>query len=129
MVRKTNLYGQKVKHIIMKKALSLALLFFFWFNSTDLAAQNMNNEELGKIIYVVADSLRGNSGNWQFVIRLKKRKYHTAFHVPNPVMNVTRGGGGGARSSASNTKIRMFVTLHELIPYRCQHHGPDRQWN
>ncbi len=32
-------------------------------------SQNMNNEDLEKIIYVVADSLRGNTGNWQFMIK------------------------------------------------------------
>jgi hypothetical protein len=29
----------------------------------------MTNSDLEKIIYVVADSLRGNTGNWQFMIK------------------------------------------------------------
>ena len=32
-------------------------------------AQQMTNDDLEKIIYVVADSLRGNTGNWQFLIK------------------------------------------------------------
>ncbi len=32
-------------------------------------SQNMNNSDLEKIIYVVADSLRGDTGNWQFMIK------------------------------------------------------------
>jgi len=32
-------------------------------------SQNMNNDDLEKIIYVVADSLRGTTGNWQFMIK------------------------------------------------------------
>lgn len=32
-------------------------------------AQNMTNSDLEKIIYVVADSLRGTTGNWQFMIK------------------------------------------------------------
>ena len=32
-------------------------------------SQNMTNSDLEKIIYVVADSLRGNTGNWQFMIK------------------------------------------------------------
>ncbi len=31
-------------------------------------SQNMNNKDLEKIIYVVSDSLKGITGNWQFVI-------------------------------------------------------------
>jgi len=32
-------------------------------------SQSMNNDDLEKIIYVVADSLRGTTGNWQFMIK------------------------------------------------------------
>jgi len=32
-------------------------------------SQDMNNSDLEKIFYVVADSLRGNEGNWQFMIK------------------------------------------------------------
>jgi len=34
-----------------------------------LQSQNMTNGDLEKIIYVVADSLRGNTGNWQFMVK------------------------------------------------------------
>lgn len=53
----------------MNKLLYLAILIFIPLNFNKIAAQEMNNEELGKIIYVVADSLRGKAGNWQFVIK------------------------------------------------------------
>ncbi len=32
-------------------------------------AQDMTNDKLEKIIYVIADSLRGDTGNWQFMIK------------------------------------------------------------
>ncbi len=47
---------------ILVTVLSLAVTF-------PSQSQNMNNEDLEKIIYVVADSLRGNTGNWQFMIK------------------------------------------------------------
>lgn len=31
----------------------------------------MTNDDLEKIIYVVADSLRGETGNWHFMIKNK----------------------------------------------------------
>lgn len=34
-------------------------------------SQNMTNNDLEKIIYVVSDSIRGNHGNWQFMIKGK----------------------------------------------------------
>jgi len=32
-------------------------------------SQNMTNSDLEKIIYVVSDSIRGETGNWQFMIK------------------------------------------------------------
>ena len=54
---------------MMKKTLFIAIVAFMFFNCNKTLAQKMNNEELGKIIYVMADSLRGTAGNWQFVIK------------------------------------------------------------
>lgn len=53
----------------MQKVLYIAILVFTSFSFNKAVAQKMNNEELGKIIYVMADSLRGKAGNWQFVIK------------------------------------------------------------
>lgn len=47
---------------ILITVLSLTVTF-------SVQSQNMNNSDLEKIIYVVADSLRGNTGNWQFMIK------------------------------------------------------------
>ena len=48
-----------------------AFLFIFSLGALNfsLRAQNMTNSDLEKIIYVVADSLRGATGNWQFMIK------------------------------------------------------------
>jgi len=32
-------------------------------------SQTMDNEKLGKILYVLADSIQGRPGNWQFMIK------------------------------------------------------------
>ncbi len=53
----------------MKRFLPLFFIAFLLFSLKTTKAQEMNNEELGKIIYVVADSLRGKEGNWQFMIK------------------------------------------------------------
>jgi len=53
----------------MNKALHIAIVVIFFLNFNKMSSQEMNNEELGKIIYVLADSLRGKAGNWQFVIK------------------------------------------------------------
>ncbi|MDY7395604.1 hypothetical protein UMM65_10150 [Aureibaculum sp. 2210JD6-5] len=51
----------------MKK---IAILVFFFFGCTfSVQAQNMTNSDLEKIIYVVSDSIRGEEGNWQFMIK------------------------------------------------------------
>ena len=46
--------------------LVIALLLTIPFS---VQSQNMTNSDLEKIIYVVADSLRGDTGNWQFMIK------------------------------------------------------------
>ncbi len=46
--------------------LIIVLTLTFTFSAQ---SQNMTNSDLEKIIYVVADSLRGNTGNWQFMIK------------------------------------------------------------
>ncbi|NNC70613.1 MAG: hypothetical protein HKN90_07330 [Flavobacteriaceae bacterium] len=53
----------------MKSAFYIAIVVFFLLNSGKIASQEMNTKELGKIIYILADSLRGSAGNWQFVIK------------------------------------------------------------
>ncbi|MDJ0645189.1 MAG: hypothetical protein QNJ57_04315 [Flavobacteriaceae bacterium] len=53
----------------MKKLLYITIIILISLNFNKASSQSMNNEELGKIIYVLADSLRGTAGNWQFVIK------------------------------------------------------------
>jgi len=52
----------------MKKLhlLLISLLFSFTFS---VQSQKMTNSDLEKIIYVIADSIRGDTGNWQFMIK------------------------------------------------------------
>lgn len=52
----------------MKTLLTFLIIFIISFNGT-VRSQNMTNDDLEKIIYVVADSLRGDTGNWQFMIK------------------------------------------------------------
>ena len=52
----------------MKKGYVFALLIALAI-SFSAQSQHMTNNNLEKIIYVVADSLRGNTGNWQFLIK------------------------------------------------------------
>ena len=53
----------------MRKILFIAFVMSLLMNYSVISGQSMNNEKLGEIIYVVADSLRGKAGNWQFVIK------------------------------------------------------------
>jgi len=52
----------------MKNGFLFTIFIAFMF-SFSVQAQNMNNDKLEKIIYVIADSLRGDTGNWQFMIK------------------------------------------------------------
>ena len=52
-----------------KILLHLSLIFIFLLPYPKVEAQDMNNETLGEIIYIVADSIKGSDGNWQFMIK------------------------------------------------------------
>lgn len=51
------------------KSLSTLLVIFLFSTTFSMQSQNMTNSDLEKIIYVVADSLRGDTGNWQFMLK------------------------------------------------------------
>lgn len=51
------------------KKLSAIIALLLITTILPVQSQDMNNSDLEKIIYVVADSLRGNTGNWQFMIK------------------------------------------------------------
>jgi hypothetical protein len=46
-------------------------MILFLSLSPFMQSQNMNNEDLEKIIYVVSDTIQGITGNWQFIIEDK----------------------------------------------------------
>jgi len=52
----------------MKKLTSFLVIILF-ASSFSVKSQNMTNGDLEKIIYVVSDSIRGEEGNWQFMIK------------------------------------------------------------
>lgn len=52
-----------------KIVLRIAILIIFLIPFTRLEAQEMNNGTLGEIIYIVADSIKGKEGNWQFMLK------------------------------------------------------------
>ena len=52
-----------------KIALRIAVLFIFSTPFIRLEAQELNNGTLGEIIYIVADSIKGKDGNWQFMLK------------------------------------------------------------
>ena len=58
-------------HIMNKIVFRLAVLIIFLTPLTRLEAQEMNKATLGEIIYIVADSIKGKEGNWQFMIKDK----------------------------------------------------------
>ncbi len=41
---------------------------FITVYSLNITAQNMDNESLEKILYVLSDSIQGKTGQWQFKI-------------------------------------------------------------
>jgi len=56
-------------HIMSKIVLRIATLIIFLTPFIRLDAQEMNNVTLGEIIYIVADSIKGKEGNWQFMVK------------------------------------------------------------
>ena len=52
----------------MKTLNSIFIIFIILIGHT-AESQKMTNNDLENIIYVVADSLRGDTGNWQFMIK------------------------------------------------------------
>ena len=52
----------------MKTLNSIFIIFIILIGYT-AQSQKMTNSDLENIIYVVADSLRGDTGNWQFMIK------------------------------------------------------------
>ena len=50
------------------KKLAVLIVFITLLINQPVYSQNMNNEDLEKIFYVVSDSLQGSAGNWQMVI-------------------------------------------------------------
>jgi hypothetical protein len=54
-----------------KIILRISILFILFTPFTRLEAQEMNNVTLGEIIYMVADSIKGKEGNWQFMLKDK----------------------------------------------------------
>ena len=51
----------------MKNLKGIFVLFILAF-TTSVQSQNMTNDKLEKIIYVLADTIIGDLGNWQFLI-------------------------------------------------------------
>lgn len=54
-------------------------------------AQSMDNDKLGKILYVIADSIRGQSGNWNFMIKGRQficltDAYHNRMRIVSPII-------------------------------------------
>ena len=53
----------------MKSLLKIAVVFSLLIPSSTVLSQDMDNKTLDEIIYIVADSVRGKEGNWQFMIK------------------------------------------------------------
>ncbi len=60
---------RKINKNLMNKKLASYLVIFFFASTFSVQSQNMTNGDLEKIIYVVSDSIRGEEGNWQFMIK------------------------------------------------------------
>ena len=59
---KYNLINDNMKKLIL-------LIVFVAFLGFSSQSQNMTSSDLEKIIYVVSDSIRGDNGNWQFMLK------------------------------------------------------------
>lgn len=59
---KYNLINDNMKKLIL-------LIVFVAFLGFSSQSQNMSSSDLEKIIYVVSDSIRGDNGNWQFMLK------------------------------------------------------------
>lgn len=53
----------------MKILQALFIVFLVSISVPKSYSQSMNNEKLGKILYVLADSIQGRPGNWKFIIK------------------------------------------------------------
>ena len=54
---------------MIKIALKIAIIFLLLISNSKISAQDMNNKTIEEIIYVVADSVKGREGNWQFLLK------------------------------------------------------------
>lgn len=71
------------------KALSIILLVLVSIQKG--YSQNMNNDKLGKILYVLADSIEGVPGNWKFKIQDRTflcltDEYHNRMRIVSPII-------------------------------------------
>ena len=51
------------------KKITFFITLLLLVKTFSVQSQNMTNSDLEKIIYVVSDSIRGEEGNWQFMLR------------------------------------------------------------
>ena len=70
----------------MKTPILVAIAFFFCIGTSELNGQNMTNDRLERIVTSMADSIQGNSGNWQFLI--KDRMFICVTDQPNNRMRI-----------------------------------------
>ena len=51
------------------KIVTFLLVIVLFTTSFSVKSQNMTNSDIEKVFYVVSDSIRGEQGNWQFMIK------------------------------------------------------------
>lgn len=54
---------------LVRKSIASYLVILLFATTFSVKSQNMTNDDLEKVIYVVSDSIRGEEGNWQFMIK------------------------------------------------------------
>ncbi len=74
----------------MKYTLFFLGLSFFLFLNRSVAQDNMDNEQLGTILYTISDTIQGESGNWQFLVDsipmfCVTDEYHNRMRIVSPV--------------------------------------------
>ena len=92
------------------------MIFIMFFISVDGLAQDMNNEKMAKILYVVSDTLQGDPGLWQFTVgevamMCVTDRVHNRMRIISPIKEVKE-------TSEEEFQAAMEANFHSALDVR-----------
>jgi len=106
-------------HESNKSVKFLTMRWMIWcliFSQSYLGAQDMNNEKMAKILYVVSDTLQGNPGLWQFTVgevamMCVTDQVHNRMRIISPIKEVKE-------TSEEQLQAAMEANFHSALDVR-----------